>query len=95
MLRPTDFPFVWFWKARLAERRGQRLRVLARGTLNSCLVEFEDGFRAITSRNALRRASVSDELEKPVGKKLDADPPAAYFSLEVFEKIGGRTRART
>jgi hypothetical protein len=32
------------------------LRVVARGSLNSCLVEFEDGARFITSRHALRRA---------------------------------------
>lgn len=37
-------------------RKGQRLRVLVRSrTMNSCLVEFEDGYQAITSRNALRR----------------------------------------
>ena len=38
-------------------KKGQRCRVLARGTMNSCLLEFEDGFRMVTSRNALRRAS--------------------------------------
>lgn len=37
-------------------RKGQRCRVLARGTMNSCLLEFEDGWRMVTSRNALRRA---------------------------------------
>jgi hypothetical protein len=49
--------YRWHWKAKLPERRGELLVVLARGTMNSCLVEFlSDGFRAITSRNALRRA---------------------------------------
>ena len=37
-------------------RKGQRCRVLARGKMNSCLLEFEDGWRMVTSRNALRRA---------------------------------------
>jgi hypothetical protein len=54
--------YRWHWRARLPERRGQLLRVLVRGTLNSCLVEFvEDGARYVTSRNALRRVR---ELER-------------------------------
>ena len=48
--------YRWFWKARLPERRGQLFRVLVRGKLNSCLIEFEDGWRVVTSRNALRKA---------------------------------------
>lgn len=50
-----DFPMVWWWKKRLPERKGQRCRVLARGALNSIEVEFEDGYRVITSRYAVRR----------------------------------------
>ncbi len=45
---------VWFWRSRLPERKGQHCRVLARGTMNSALVEFEDGYRVITSRWAVR-----------------------------------------
>ncbi len=37
-------------------RKAQRCRVIARGTMNSCLLEFEDGGRMVTSRNALKRA---------------------------------------
>lgn len=33
----------------------KRCRVLARGTMNSVLVEFEDGERVVTSRNAVRK----------------------------------------
>jgi len=36
-------------------RKGKRCLVLARGTMNSCLVKFEDGFTMVTSRNALKR----------------------------------------
>jgi hypothetical protein len=36
-------------------RKGQTCRVLVRGEMNSCLVEFGDGYKAVTSRNALRR----------------------------------------
>jgi len=38
------------------DRKGQHCRVLVRGKrMNSCLVEFEDGYQAVVSRNALRR----------------------------------------
>lgn len=40
------------------ERKGHICRVLARGKMNSCLVEFSDGFKAVTSRNALRKFRV-------------------------------------
>jgi hypothetical protein len=50
-------PYIWRVRTRLPDRFGQRCRVLIRaGRLNSCLVEFADGFRCVTSRNYLRRA---------------------------------------
>lgn len=48
------FPYRYAWNR--MGRKGVRCRVLVRGKMNSCLVEFEDGFKAVTSRNALRRA---------------------------------------
>lgn len=48
------FPYVYFWNR--MDRKGQLCAVLARGKMNSCLVKFEDGYTAITSRNAIRRA---------------------------------------
>jgi hypothetical protein len=50
------YPHVWWWRCRLPERRGQRCRVTARGTLNSIRVEFSDGHWVVTSRRAVRRA---------------------------------------
>jgi hypothetical protein len=38
-------------------RKGQLCLVLARGTMNSCLVKFEDGYAMVTSRNALKLAT--------------------------------------
>lgn len=39
------------------DRKGELCRVIVRGRMNSALIEFErDGFRAVVSRNALRRA---------------------------------------
>ncbi len=46
---------TWFWRTRLPERKGQPCRVLARGSMNTILVEFADGFRVFTSRYAVRR----------------------------------------
>ncbi|WP_038367938.1 hypothetical protein [Bosea sp. UNC402CLCol] len=37
-------------------RKGQCCRVFARGTMNSAGLQFEDGFRMVSSGNALRRA---------------------------------------
>lgn len=48
--------YRWYWRARLPDRHGQLFVVLARGSLNSCLVQFVDGVRYVTSRNALRKA---------------------------------------
>lgn len=64
----ADFPYVWFWRQKPGwdrgtpprvfdrGRKGERCRVVCRGTMNSALLEFEDGFRTVTSRNGLRRA---------------------------------------
>lgn len=48
--------YRWHWRARLPERHGETFHVLARGRLNACLIQFvSDGWKVITSRNALRR----------------------------------------
>jgi hypothetical protein len=58
---PGDFVYYWRVRARLPERFGQRCAVLARGALNSAMVEFEDGYRVITSRNYVRRVDKRDK----------------------------------
>lgn len=50
------FDYVWRLRVNLGERHGQRCRVFARGRLNSIGVEFEDGYRVVASRYAVRRA---------------------------------------
>ena len=50
------FPYVWFWRVRLPERKGQACRVVARGKMNSILVEFIDGWKVVTSRYAVRKS---------------------------------------
>lgn len=60
--------YIYFWNR--MGRKGQLCRVLVRGKMNSCAVEFlADGFQAITSRNALRRAP---EPPNDAGKTVDA-----------------------
>jgi hypothetical protein len=49
------FEYRWFWRARLPNRKGQHCRVVARGKMNSILVEFMDGYRVVTSRYAVRK----------------------------------------
>lgn len=54
----TDYPYVWRVRTTFPERKGTRCRVLARSRrMNSALVEFEDGFKVITSRNYVRKAA--------------------------------------
>jgi hypothetical protein len=53
-----DYPYVWRWKKRflrVLDRYGQPCRIVTRGLFNSVLIEFEDGYKAVVSRNGLRR----------------------------------------
>jgi hypothetical protein len=64
----AEFPYVWTWRNRTVgppttkvpwfgdgeDRVGQYCRVLARGTMNSALIEFDDGYQVVTSRGGLR-----------------------------------------
>lgn len=49
------YDLKWYWRKRLPERKGEPCRILARGTMNSVLVEFEDGHRVVTSGWAVRK----------------------------------------
>jgi len=46
-------PYIYRWDRQ--GRKAQPCSVLARGTMNSCLVRFADGYRMVTSRNAIRK----------------------------------------
>jgi hypothetical protein len=55
------YDHVWHWHSRLPERKGTACRVVARSRrLGSVLVEFEDGFRVVTSRYAVRLQKGAD-----------------------------------
>ena len=46
-----------YWRIRkwLPDRFGQKCRVLVWGKMNSVMVEFEDGYKAVTSRYFVRK----------------------------------------
>lgn len=53
---PEGFGRLWRWRVNLPARHGQRCRVVARGAMNSALIEFLDGERHVVSRYAFRKA---------------------------------------
>jgi len=53
----SEFTHIWFWKKWLPERKGQKCRILVTGTMNSVLLEFEDGYKVVTIRYGVRRLS--------------------------------------
>lgn len=56
-----DFPYTYAWHR--CDRKGQRCRVFARSRrMNSVGLEFEDGFKMVTSANALRRVKETAPL---------------------------------
>lgn len=57
------YPYYWRVRSRLPERFGQKCKVLVRGKMNSCLVEFEDGYKVVTSRNYVRRAACANATD--------------------------------
>ena len=42
-------------------RKGQPCRLLVRGSLNSILLEFADGYRMVTSGNSIRRIKPEEQ----------------------------------
>jgi uncharacterized protein (UPF0216 family) len=55
--------YVWRIKTRLPERYMTLCHLLARGKMNTCLVEFDDGYRATTSRNYLMKLETLQKRE--------------------------------
>ena len=51
-----EFPYVYAWgnNQRRAELKGRPCKIITDGKMRSVEIEFEDGFRVITSRRALR-----------------------------------------
>ncbi len=52
---PVTYDRVYCWGKYRPELKGKRCRLLARGAINSALVEFQDGERHVVSRNAIKK----------------------------------------
>jgi hypothetical protein len=59
---PYPYRWVWGYGQRIwalpddrEDRKGWPCRVVCRGSMNSALIELEDGHRMVASRNGLRR----------------------------------------
>ena len=55
-LASAPYNYVWRVKTMLADRKGQRCRVVNFPAVNCVEVEFEDGFRTTAHRNYIYKA---------------------------------------
>ena len=62
------------WRIRkwLPERFGQPCRIVARGALNTIMVEFADGCRAVTSRYFVRK-NTPNPAPRPERKETESN----------------------
>lgn len=61
--RGATFTLVWRVRTRLPERFGMHCRILVRASqMNSVLVEFQDGYKVVTSRHFVRPADDQPRL---------------------------------
>jgi hypothetical protein len=91
--RCSDFPYRYAWNR--MDRKGQRCAVLVRGKMNSCLVEFEDGFQAVTSRNALRKATAWKAYNQPNLPSGPAPAAGPSFLPEISQSAIAETATGT
>lgn len=54
-----SYIYTWGNNEKRKTLRGRKCKVLYRGKMNSCLVEFENGQRECVSRNSLRKESAA------------------------------------
>jgi len=66
----NDYPYIYGWgnNPKRENMKGRRCRVLCRGKMNSCMIEFEDGQRECVSRNALRKAKRITQTGREAGE---------------------------
>jgi hypothetical protein len=55
MMNGFDYIYKWRNNPKRQTLYGRTCRVVARGKMNSCLIEFENGQRECVSRNAIKR----------------------------------------
>lgn len=55
----TEYIYTWTNNDKRKELKGRLCKIIARLSMNSAYVEFENGQREVISRNALRRHSLN------------------------------------
>jgi len=57
----TEYPYYYAWGNNevRAQYKGKLCKRICSGALGSCLLEFEDGRRLVTSRRAIRKVKVT------------------------------------
>jgi hypothetical protein len=70
---------VYTYRWNRCGRIGRRCIVTARGKMNSCRLEFEDGFKMITSRNAIARWRWDDWPTWGTVKTIEDAPDGASY----------------
>jgi len=58
------YTYLWGNNPVRAKMKGRTCRVLCRGKMNSCMLEFENGDRTVTSRNAIRKVTTGDNANE-------------------------------
>lgn len=78
--------YRWRIRTKLPERHGQLCRVVARGRMNSILVEFfEDGWKVVTSRFAVLALRVGDRLAPSRPANFPRTPGIVFTLREIIE----------
>jgi hypothetical protein len=58
-----EYYYAWKNNSKRATLYRRHFKVLARGAMNSALVEFENGQREVISRNAMRKVKGGDAAQ--------------------------------
>lgn len=82
-----NLPYIYRWDRQ--GRKSQACNVLARGTMNSCLVEFADGYRMVTSRNAIMKNRAADFPTLPSSHARVPPSPRETDSAAVHPRYPG------
>ena len=88
----SDTTYIFRWDRH--GRKGHRCVVLTRGTLNSCLIRFEDGYMMVNSRRALG-------IKAPFNPTVTTETVSAALAFaktrhhDSAQRTAGRGAART
>lgn len=83
----SKYDYIWYWRKRLPERKNHACRILARGKMNSILIEFHDGQKVVTSRFAVRK--ITPKIYHEIYTKIIKEYPEKVMDLliQTFDTI--------